>query len=146
MKSLKNLAEGNLKSAQALYTVFKQTSDESYLHDVCYLCQQAVEKMLKYLLEQQGIAYPRTHDIEVLCELCENNHIQIPETINDRALQISKWATEPRYGANFVASKRALDQVMASTIEWIGNHQVRGVEETTHNLYNKLSINQTKGE
>jgi HEPN domain-containing protein len=37
------------------------------VHDlVCFCCQQAAEKYLKALLEEQGLRVPRTHDLEDL--------------------------------------------------------------------------------
>lgn len=40
------------------------------LHDhVCFNCQQSAEKYLKARLEQAGIHYPKTHDLEKLLQL-----------------------------------------------------------------------------
>jgi len=37
------------------------------MHDqVCFHCQQAAEKYLKALMEEQGQPIPKTHDLEVL--------------------------------------------------------------------------------
>lgn len=37
------------------------------LHDqVCFHCQQSVEKYLKARLEEAGVAFPKTHDLEKL--------------------------------------------------------------------------------
>lgn len=39
-------------------------------HDlVCFLAQQSVEKYLKALLEENGIAFPKTHDLHYLANL-----------------------------------------------------------------------------
>ena len=35
----------------------------------CFHCQQAAEKYLKALLQELGLAVPRTHDLEVLLDL-----------------------------------------------------------------------------
>jgi HEPN domain-containing protein len=41
------------------------------LHDmVCFHCQQAAEKYFKARLEEAGTAFPRTHDLDVLLNLC----------------------------------------------------------------------------
>jgi HEPN domain-containing protein len=40
------------------------------LHDqVCFHCQQCVEKYLKALLDEAGVAFSKTHDLVALLEL-----------------------------------------------------------------------------
>jgi len=36
---------------------------------VCFHCQQAVEKYVKALLQELGISFPKTHDLEQLLDL-----------------------------------------------------------------------------
>jgi HEPN domain-containing protein len=36
---------------------------------VCFHCQQAVEKYLKAMLQELGVAFPKTHDLELLVDL-----------------------------------------------------------------------------
>jgi len=39
-------------------------------HDLaCFLAQQSIEKYLKALLEENSLAFPRTHDLRHLCNL-----------------------------------------------------------------------------
>ena len=38
----------------------------------CFFCQQCVEKYLKARLTEAGIAFPRTHDLLQLLNLCLN--------------------------------------------------------------------------
>lgn len=58
-------AEGDFLAAKALARRRKIP-----LHDqVCFHCQQCAEKYLKARLEQAGIAYPKTHDLEKLLKL-----------------------------------------------------------------------------
>jgi HEPN domain-containing protein len=45
------------------------------MHDlVCFCCQQAAEKYLKALVEEQGLAVPWTHDLEDLLSLLVPSH------------------------------------------------------------------------
>ena len=44
---------------------------ESFLNQVCFLAQQAVEKSLKALLISKGEVYPKTHKLIDLAEACQ---------------------------------------------------------------------------
>lgn len=39
---------------------------------VCYLCEQSVEKLLKGYLEAKGEPLKKTHDLLLLCTMCES--------------------------------------------------------------------------
>jgi HEPN domain-containing protein len=41
---------------------------------VCFCCQQTAEKYFKALMEEQGLAVPRTHDLEDLLNLLVASH------------------------------------------------------------------------
>ena len=59
------MAEGDFLAAKALARRRKVP-----LHDqVCFHCQQSAEKYLKARLEEAGIHYPKTHDLEKLLQL-----------------------------------------------------------------------------
>ena len=46
-----------------------QTSPDPNLDGICFHCQQAAEKMLKALLVERAVAFPRTHDLALLARL-----------------------------------------------------------------------------
>ena len=58
--------------------------------------QQAVEKLLKALLSFVEIDPPRTHDIEVLVELCEQEGIELPKYAKEFP-KLTPYAVEFRY-------------------------------------------------
>ena len=58
-------AQDDLESAQHLYSNYHPKK----LEIICYLCQQATEKVLKAYLTQKDFAFPFTHDCRKLC-LC----------------------------------------------------------------------------
>lgn len=62
--------------------------------------QQSVEKALKSLLSFKGVQFPKTHDIEDLIELAEENHISLPAFINILA-ELTPYAVEFRYALSF---------------------------------------------
>jgi HEPN domain-containing protein len=48
------------------------------MHDlVCFCCQQLTEKYLKAVLNEEGLATPRTHDLEDLLSLLRPSHSQL---------------------------------------------------------------------
>lgn len=65
-------------------------------HVIGFHAQQAVEKMIKAVLADRGIDYPRTHDIDRLIDLLEANAAPLPPQA--RALdELTPWATQLRY-------------------------------------------------
>ena len=58
-------AEGDFQAASALARTRKVPLPDH----VCFHCQQCAEKYLKARLEEAGIHFPKTHDLEVLLGL-----------------------------------------------------------------------------
>ena len=57
-------AEDDIESARTLAALAKPKRDAA-----CFHCQQAAEKYLKALLQEMGLAVPRTHELEDLLDL-----------------------------------------------------------------------------
>jgi HEPN domain-containing protein len=63
---------------------------------VCFHCQQAVEKYLKALLQELGVSFPKTHDLELLLDLL----LPYASTLNAlrrRLDALTNFAVEYRY-------------------------------------------------
>lgn len=62
-------------------------ADESQLNIIAYHLQQSVEFAIKYLLEMDGIIYPKTHDIDQLVLIANENNVdlKLPESLIDKA-------------------------------------------------------------
>jgi HEPN domain-containing protein len=58
--------------------------------------QQAVEKLIKSLLTYHSVKFPKTHDLEDLIELAEDNHIELPPFMENLA-ELTPYAIETRY-------------------------------------------------
>jgi len=58
--------------------------------------QQAVEKLIKSLLTFHSVQFPKTHDLEDLIELAEDNNIELPPFIDNLA-ELTPYAVETRY-------------------------------------------------
>ncbi|MBQ1511483.1 MAG: HEPN domain-containing protein [Selenomonadaceae bacterium] len=105
--TLLDLAKSNLSSAKLLYR-FKD-DDEIRLNTVGYLLQQAIELALKHHLETSGIEYPKTHDIDSLLALC--NEDEFPEIV-PWAESITTMESKTRYIKNYRLTLRKVDQIM----------------------------------
>jgi len=81
--------------------------------------QQAVEKALKAALASREIAFPYTHDLDGLIELCRTHGLDVPETL-DGVEQLEPYGVHMRYGASH-ASSLDRDQALgwaAAAIAW----------------------------
>ena len=67
-ETLFDKAKQNLKVAESIYSTIA-INDEAYLNYVGYHIQQALELSIKYMLEMNGVNYPKTHDIDQLIRL-----------------------------------------------------------------------------
>lgn len=80
---------------------------------------QCVEKALKAVLAQGGIAFRRTHDIgELLDLLSDAGKTQPPHA--DRLDELNPYAVEPRYGLvePGALNREAATRMVDSTIAW----------------------------
>ncbi len=88
-------AEGDFQAATALARLRKAP-----LHDqVCFHCQQCAEKYLKARLEEAGLHYPKTHDLEVLLNLILQNE-PLWTALSPALKSLSGFAVEFRYPGN----------------------------------------------
>ncbi|MBC8229932.1 HEPN domain-containing protein [bacterium] len=71
-------------------------AEEIPIEQTLFHLQQAVEKLLKSLLSFAGIDPPRTHDVEVLVEMCEQEGIELPEYVEEFP-KLTPYAVELRY-------------------------------------------------
>jgi HEPN domain-containing protein len=65
--------------------------------------QQAVEKALKAALASRDIAFPYTHDLDGLIELCRTHRLDVPETL-EGVEQLAPYGVHLRYGASHTSS------------------------------------------
>lgn len=113
--TLYDKAAANFRCATAILAA--ADGDEEQLNMAGYHLQQALELTLKYLLEQYGVEYPKTHDIDQLIRLGNENgaELHLTEYVEDHAEMFSQWEVKSRYviGYAIEAKKvsRALDEV-----------------------------------
>jgi len=102
------LAEMDLAAAHHLFITFHPKP----LEIICFHSQQAVEKMLKCYLVTHDIEPPKTHDIQLLLEMC----LEISDDYDDvyeNATTLTNYAVRLRYPAELglveLDAKKALD-------------------------------------
>jgi len=84
-------AESNLYRARA-----GRVSDKILYEDLCYDCQQAVEKFLKGLLISYDLETPRTHNVGNLLKLLHDAGFFIPKSILTTSA-LTEYAVNTRY-------------------------------------------------
>ena len=124
MKGLLKLAKSDYKYANFAYLEIQKLSDEADINICAYHLEQCTEKLLKYILQKESINYDRTHDIVVLVDLCLDNEISVPETIDLMSSTITSWATKSRYNSEFRASIRSLEKVLNCCKSWLDELQI----------------------
>jgi HEPN domain-containing protein len=97
-----NVVEAWLKRARSNPAKSKvgKVSEEILYEDLCFECQQAVEKSLKALLVSINIEFPWTHLIARLIELIEANGIDVPEGVKD-SIPLTEYAVDTRYPGDY---------------------------------------------
>ena len=63
---------------------------------VCFHCQQAGEKYVKALLQDLGVAVPRTHNLKLLIDMLLPHDATLAP-LRPRAASLTKYAVEYRY-------------------------------------------------
>jgi len=89
----------DLNSAKYLLEAFNEDKIEIDIEKIYFELQQSAEKILKAILTKNGIIFPKTHDIEKLLDLCNENDITILEKTEllGELIELSDYAVEGRY-------------------------------------------------
>ncbi len=124
-------AKSNLERAMV-----GKISEGVVYEDLCFDCQQAVEKSLKALLVYRNVVFPRTHSISLLFELISTTGIIIPDEIKD-AVILTEYAVSARYPGDYEpVDEREYDeavQLAEKVINWIKQLIEPGISEADLN-------------
>jgi HEPN domain-containing protein len=80
-------------------------NEESLLDAVVYHCQQSAEKSLKAYLTYRNTTFRKTHDLDVLIDLCSLSESSFQD-LKDGADILTPYATEFRYPSDTVEPER----------------------------------------
>ncbi len=111
-KTFLDRALGNYKVAEL--TLQTMSNDDVCLDICAYHLQQTIELVLKYILELNGIEYPKTHKIEQLIQIAADNDVDLflTEYIDDHSEMLSSWEAESRYKSSFSVELRKLNKAI----------------------------------
>ena len=98
-----------LRKAEADLAVAAQVRRSAApLHDaVCFHRQQAAEKYLKGLLEEQGLAIPKTHDLFIFQALLLPHHPSV-QSLRRGLGFLTQFAVEVRYPGTRAKKRQAI--------------------------------------
>jgi HEPN domain-containing protein len=106
---MKKLTREWVKKAEADFAIAaKLGRGRELLHDgVCFHCQQCAEKYLKALMEEVGLAVPRTHNLISLLPLLKPHHPSLRSF--RRGLDfLTRFAVETRYPGDSASRRQAM--------------------------------------
>jgi HEPN domain-containing protein len=128
-QTLYDKAAANLSSARILFDY--AGSDEEQLNIIGFHLQQAMELVLKYLLEQNGIEYPKTHDIDQLVRIGNEAQVdfRLPEYLEDHAEMLSQWEAKSRYVLGYAIEARKVERALQVVDDYLAEVAKRETEE-----------------
>lgn len=91
------------RDLKVAWVLFK--SEESFLDAVVYHCQQSAEKSLKAYLTYKNTTFRKTHDLDVLIDLCCQSEASFQD-LKDGADILTPYATEFRYPSDIIEPER----------------------------------------
>ncbi|MBZ9607538.1 HEPN domain-containing protein [Clostridium estertheticum] len=119
MSNYLHLAKSDLKYANFGLT---NCTDEVEINYAAYHVNQAIEKIIKALLELNGNDLTdrkyKTYNISYLISSLPKG-TQVPNIIVERKFEIIRWVSEPRYNVNFRESKEDILIIYTATFEWL---------------------------
>ena len=120
-KTLFDKAVSNLQVARIVLA--QGTDDEGQLNIVGFHLQQAMELALKYLLEQDGIEYPKTHDIDQLIRVGREAGVDLylSEYLEDHAEMLSQWEAKSRYVIGYAIESRKAERALKEVDDYLAN-------------------------
>lgn len=95
--------------------------DESYLNYIGYHLQQAVELGIKYILNQNGVEYPKTHDIDQLFRIAGSNHVDVfaTEYLKEHSEMFSLWESRTRYVLNYQLELSKVERALSGVDKYL---------------------------
>jgi HEPN domain-containing protein len=78
---------------------------------ICFHCQQAAEKFLKWVLVLHDIDPPKIHDLEELEKLCESIIPQF-KTLYEKCAALTEYAVHTRYPDENQLEKQDMDRAL----------------------------------
>lgn len=109
----KLLSRSKIALEHALADYNNIDKNDCYLDSCCFHLQQAIEFLLKGIVEMNGIQYAENHDIRANLNILNRMNIEIPceKELRMMASTLYSWETESRYKDSFIAAVKDVDEV-----------------------------------
>lgn len=91
------------RDLKVAWVLFK--NEESLLDAVVYHCQQSAEKSLKAYLTYQNTVFRKTHDLDILIDLCCQSEASFQD-LKDAGDTLTPYATEFRYPSDTIEPEK----------------------------------------
>ncbi len=133
-ETLLDKAISNYNVAVMVYNAMD--GDESYLNYIGYHLQQSVELGLKYVLDENGVSYPKTHDIDQLLLIANRNNIDTFATdyIKDHSEMFSLWESRTRYVLDYRLELSKVEKAMDGVdryLDVLKENEIQHEQETS---------------
>ena len=114
-----------LNRARSNLALAKNRIPDTYLEDLCFEAQQAVEKVIKAVMIRRNIEYPYVHDLARLLLLLEEAGESIPEVVR-KAEELTPYAVITCYPgiARPVAVQEYMEavEIAEAVVQWAEEH------------------------
>ena len=112
----------DLSAAKLLYDTMQPKSIEI----ICYHCQQSAEKILKGYLISNGIDAPKTHDLQLLCEMCMKINGDFKD-LKDVCQELNPYGVQPRYPNEIEVSETDDEKALKNVQTMIDFFEAQGI-------------------
>ena len=111
MSKLLSRSKISLEHAKTDY--LKINTNDCYMDSCCFHLQQAIEFLLKGIVEMNGAAYAENHDVRANLNILNRIGVEIPceKELRVLASTLYSWETESRYKDSFIAATKDIDEV-----------------------------------
>lgn len=111
MSKLLSRSKISLEHAKTDY--LKINTNDCYMDSCCFHLQQAIEFLLKGIVEMNGAAYAESHDVRANLNILNRIGVEIPceKELRVLASTLYSWETESRYKDSFIAATKDIDEV-----------------------------------
>lgn len=115
MKETESLFDKGITNYNAAIVMRERCpDDEAFLNIAGYHLQQSLEFVIKYILEQNGVEYVKTHDIDQLIMLGKENDVDmyLTEYVEDHSEMFSQWEAKSRYILGYRIELKKIDRAI----------------------------------
>lgn len=118
----------------------KIAEDDCNMDIACFNAHQALELLLKHIIESYGLQAPKTHMIDDLLVYAETGGFKYSDSdsLKNLAWEVNKWETVSRYGSGIKTTTDKIKQVYVH-IQKIENEFLEDINKNSFSNLKSLS-------